>query len=487
MTSRRSESNTLFRTHRLSMMESEAHVLHDILASVTPTPTPTPTFNPPPPPPGQTSPILQPRSLARRLLTRLLICSGGSTTTISNTIHATNHKITDSIQTIPSSSSNGISPILPDNTSKYEFQQQLVNAVWYSFGLKTILQRMSDQPAQDQNNDSTITTTILKRNDCNRILASVGLQGGIVKEDGRMIDFAKIFATSLGGGKSQRKQRQQKKRPMDMELGAGFGEWIVHQALSNPLRDYVAVELRADRVGQIFFKTTLCGISNTNHDQLCALENLCLVGADSGTFLRSHVPPESISTIFVNHPEPPTQTFGENDETLQAIMNGGEEPSHMLHSSILLAAIHCLIPEGKMIIVTDNRNYGRLICATMVKVFRQNKGSLGCIMDLNDEMKVVETFPVNDDQVSIKKKLSVTGSSSSSSPAPAPAPAPASNDVVLWEGHPGPKIGHAPLTTESSNTVTGRSYFDRLWRTGAGKHAERHLRFIIAVTKIKNL
>jgi hypothetical protein len=51
------------------------------------------------------------------------------------------------------------------------------------------------------------------------------------------------------------------------------------------------------------------------------------------------------------------------------------------------------------------------------------------------------------------------------------------SSLILYEGKPSQSIGHyTPKSVEG-----GTSYFDRLWRTGAGKHAEMMKRYIICL------
>jgi hypothetical protein len=50
--------------------------------------------------------------------------------------------------------------------------------------------------------------------------------------------------------------------------------------------------------------------------------------------------------------------------------------------------------------------------------------------------------------------------------------------VTLYEGQPGASIRHAEHSGKE-----GQSYFDRLWKTGAGSHAERSQRFIVALKR----
>lgn len=248
-----------------------------------------------------------------------------------------------------------------------------------------------------------------------------------LSSDGHL-DLSKIFAPP------------RHKNPIDIEIGSGFGDWIVRQALAFSDRNHVAVELKADRVYQIFARGCLTGGK--------ALENLCTIGGDSGTFLRDRVHQGTIASVFANHPEPPTQTLGQNMFDLEGIMSDATEPSHMLNSATLGWASEALAKGGRIVVVTDNRNYGNLVCATFVRLQSRKKGLL---RSLDEEkarkmkLKKVEMFM---------------------------------NGVVLYEGIPSLQLGHA-----RDDMLTGQSYFDRLWKTGAGSHAESTRRYIIAMYK----
>jgi hypothetical protein len=368
-----------------------------------------------------------PRQLARRLLTRLIVLSGGGTTDVEDDI--SKGKETQS------------------KSGRGEFskatQSQLFNTLYFSHGLDAVLKKMDIPLVQGHNK-------VLRRRDCNRVLGCVGLQGGIVGAEGA-IDFQKIFAAGIGESKT-RKIHNKKHRPLEIELGAGFGDWIVKKAMDNPSTDFLSVELRADRVGQTFARTAIMA-------GCTPIDNLCIIGAESRSFLLDHVQNESVSTIYINHPEPPTQTFGAETANLQPIMDGEVEPAHMVSSRTIVAAAKCLSKswESRLVIVTDNRWYGRLICATLVKVNRENRGLLYPVdlTKINSGFKIIESFDSD------------------------------GNDRVdLFEGQPDENIGHAKTNLLLKKSV-GVSYFDRLWRSGAGTHAERSARFIIVMARSK--
>ena len=168
-----------------------------------------------------------------------------------------------------------------------------------------------------------------------------------------------------------------------------------------------------------------------------------------------------LTTTFLAHGrEPPTQTYGAVGDTLGSIIDGAEEPAHMLASSTLEAAGRCLSQSqrSRLVIVTDNRWYARLICATMVKVFQRNVGKFVSVLPGDEEtaqLCVSEAFPSKESSPHLRQN----------------------EKVVLFEGQPNKLIRHA------ENTSEGGSYFDRLWRTGASTHAEQRTRYIIIMKR----
>ena len=358
------------------------------------------------------------RELARRIITRLIFLSGGGTTEMQN----------ENGKEVGQHAGG-------KNDVAKERQRGLLNSLYFSYGL--------DAPAKRLGIAMGEKVKILRKKDCNRILGGVGLQGGILKSDGTL-DLHRIFSAGIGASKPQ-KNRKSKFRRVEVELGAGFGDWIVEKAIEDPSTDFLAVELRADRVAQIFARTAVLSTINP-------VDNLCIVGADGGNLLCNHLSNESVDTIYVNHPEPPTQTFGAESTNLVSIMEGGKEPAHMLHSNVIFAVGNSLkrIPRSRFVVVTDNFWYGRLICATIEKVMRHNPGLFRAV-DLASADKSFTKVETNDD-----------GSPSS---------------VLMFEGKPNETVGYP-----SGSASEGGSYFDRLWRAGAGRHAEMHARYIVVLS-----
>ena len=337
-----------------------------------------------------------------------------------------------------------------ENLPNVDFaRSQMVHSLWCSFGLSAAVKKQRNKGSDfSKVGNLAIPEAIKDRHK------------SIIQDDG-FIDFSRVFCSlwddsyNVFTDESESKVRPQS-RPIYLELGSGSGDWIVNQASANPAADYVAVELRADRVAQTFSKVALNAQGSSPDDKFFVpLFNVCCVGSECGSFLRHRVKDNLISKIFVNHPEPPTQTFGAEEEfTARAIET--EEPAHMLNSCTLFYAAQCLKPdgEGKLIIVTDNLWYARVICLTLIKVLTRDPEILEK-MDLEgeDSPKLLQIFNVPGGE----------------------------GKVGLYVGQPCEAIGILNSEKARNFRESGSSYFDRLWRAGGGKHAHKTDRYIIAM------
>lgn len=395
-TSRREHSNHLFRSHRQSELRMEASCIENICSSKCAT--------------------LDTEFVARSMVTRLLYFCGGGTTSL------------DAMNADDGSEEC--------NDFSYSF-----DSVWNSFGLKETLQRLIENRNETPSELRFIFPTGEKKKN-NRKMHDLGLPsilddttcaklqhhfaGGCLFDRTGCVDFDRIFSTG------DRDKKCHGGAPLYLELGSGSGDWACLQAQLNPSGQYVTVELRADRVFQTFAKGML-------RDK--PLTNLCCVGSECGSFLRQRIRTGTVDAIFVNHPEPPTQTHGVNEA------DQSDEPAHMLNNKMVISSAKCLKPDGRgrLIIVTDNLLYAQHICRSVSKLLSQ-----------------VDLVGVAPREVHDLKRIESFGHGS----------------LNLYEGNPSISVDHYVVKGGPSN---GTSYFDRLWRTGAGKHADMKRRYIIAL------
>ena len=128
--------------------------------------------------------------------------------------------------------------------------------------------------------------------------------------------------------------------PLKLEICSGSGEWVTSQAKQDSNSNYVAMELKYDRVYKMFYR-------NIIHN----LKNLCICGGNAIEIIENHVKENSFDNIFINHPEPPQQRgYSENSQG-----------KHLLTGSFLQSLGKILKPGGLMTIVTDNLLYSKYL------------------------------------------------------------------------------------------------------------------------------
>ena len=148
---RRTVSNSIYRDHRLSEIETEAAAVKNICQKSI----------------GDGS--LAARGLARRFATRLVILSGGGTTVIPD-----------------GTTSNGVEENYAESKCAPRLiQRGMMNSTYFSFGLAAAVEKL-EIPMKDDVKELT-------QKDCNRILGGIGLQGGIIQHDGTL-DLHRMFA-----------------------------------------------------------------------------------------------------------------------------------------------------------------------------------------------------------------------------------------------------------------------------------------------------
>ena len=163
--------------------------------------------------------------------------------------------------------------------------------------------------------------------------------GAVAKSERRVLKRAKracnskcqvrwathIFGGGAGGGGAARAAST----PIHLEIGSGSGEWVAAQARTAPHVNWVAGELRGDRIHQIFDRL-----------RTESLPNLAVLGGDAALALRHHVRPRSFSSIWVTFPEPPAD---HDDGT-----------GYLLGAPFLWDALLALVADGRLLIISDN-------------------------------------------------------------------------------------------------------------------------------------
>ena len=276
-----------------------------------------------------------------------------------------------------------------------------------------------------------------------------------VAEDGT-VDFAGLFrhpppasdADAAEGAKTpERKEKKSKKekkkskdkekekdgdsngrrgggsRAVKLEICAGNGDWAVAQAKADPDSDWVALELRHDRVYSIFSRAVLEGASN-----------LCAMGGDAARVVRRNLRAGSVSHVFVNFPEPPHHSGNE----------AADNRHHLLTPSFFKRVHAALEPGGGLTLFSDNHRYMQTLAKTLAELLHEEGD------DAADAEKIGE--PMFSAEAAEGTSMDGSGKATHENVA----------GVRLYRGLPGKGTGHA---------VYEQSYFDRFWEQGA--HTDR--------------
>ena len=203
-----------------------------------------------------------------------------------------------------------------------------------------------------------------------------------------------------------------------LEVCSGNGDWIVSQSLVDVDSKWISLELRNDRVCSTFNKAILNSINN-----------LCILGGDALKILPRHMPPNSLTTVYVNHPEPPQQTGSDNFDT---------QASHLLQQEFFMEVQRVLKPQGTLTILTDNLWYGKLL------------------------IRLIPTFP--DTFTKSMRNMNLKSQSVHEE----------NEGYKLYVGQPNAECGHIADTS---------SYFDRLKSKELKKRDKLTDRFIIQLRK----
>ena len=201
------------------------------------------------------------------------------------------------------------------------------------------------------------------------------------------------------------------------------------QAKQDPDSDWVALELRHDRVYSIFSRAVCEGTAN-----------LCAMGGDAASVLRRNVAPKSVTHVFVNFPEPPHHSGD------AAAVN----EFHLLTPSFFRKVHAALDIDGRLTLFSDNHRYMRDLAKTLAELAY-------AAGDDNYEEKLGE--PLFSAEAARPKDLDDDATASFEN----------IQGIRMYKGVPGEGTGHL---------VHEQSYFDRFWEQGA-----RVERFFVVVSK----
>lgn len=105
-------------------------------------------------------------------------------------------------------------------------------------------------------------------------------------------EFAPLKNATAKSSKSVPAATPASARKVKLEVCSGLGDWVVQHAESEPECDWVAVELRRDRVFQIWSKMVMR-----------ELTNLLVLGGDAHAIVRNSVASQTVDEVWINFPE----------------------------------------------------------------------------------------------------------------------------------------------------------------------------------------
>lgn len=130
--------------------------------------------------------------------------------------------------------------------------------------------------------------------------------------------------------------------PVYLEVCSGNGEWIVQQAIDHPDVNWIALEMRFDRVRKIWSKMK-------NH----SLNNLFILCGEALDISTHYLKEESLDALFVNFPDPWPKARHAKHRLIQSPFV--EEVSRLLKS------------EGSASLLTDDQVYSEQIRETFIQ------------------------------------------------------------------------------------------------------------------------
>lgn len=132
------------------------------------------------------------------------------------------------------------------------------------------------------------------------------------------------------------------KAPIHLEFCSGNGEWICQKALQHPEYNWIALEIRFDRVRKIWSKLKNRGIGN-----------LFIVCCEALDFTTHFLGAESIDHVSVNFPDPwPKRKHAKN---------------RLIQAPFLDQVARILKPGGEIQTLTDDPHYFKQISSCLVE------------------------------------------------------------------------------------------------------------------------
>lgn len=140
-------------------------------------------------------------------------------------------------------------------------------------------------------------------------------------------------------------------KPVCLEIGSGGGEWVVQRAQEDKDLNWVGVEIRFERVYEIWGRGVFAGV-----------DNLLALHGDARVLLQQSVQPASVTEVFVNFPEPPVW----------------QHSSFRLLTTGLFEDVHKVLQtKGQFTVLTDNEPLCHSVLSEMAPLLVANEEGEG--------------------------------------------------------------------------------------------------------------
>ncbi|EFA82229.1 hypothetical protein PPL_04652 [Heterostelium album PN500] len=153
---------------------------------------------------------------------------------------------------------------------------------------------------------------------------------------------------------------QESPRQVKMEICSGHGHWISKRAAQDLDADWLSVEIRYDRVFQIWSKLILDSI-----------DNLYILAGEANSVLKNSVPSDSLDEVYINYPNPP-------------VWPGAWR---LINHDFLVDIHRTLKKDGTLTIVTDDQGYADSVVQLLkksrklAKIYKPVKEDYICQLD----------------------------------------------------------------------------------------------------------
>lgn len=153
-------------------------------------------------------------------------------------------------------------------------------------------------------------------------------------------------------------------QPLNLEIGSGFGEWVIDRCTTLKNENWVALDIRYDRTHSSYVNMILNNI-----------KNLVLLCGDAQDTLKSSVPDASFLSIYVNFPVPNLN-----------------EKFQLFTVEFISNLYRILLPNGHINVISDDKLYIDFIQTKFIEFTKTSKSKFNLTVEDATNNKLYNTF-----------------------------------------------------------------------------------------------